>query len=101
HRQIFNQIRALKDRISVFFTYQNQPIFVHDGVMLTPSDLNLTDQFQYISGSIIKTKARDYLAVACKKGYIGFTKLQRPNRHVLSAKDFLNGFKFDENTLLS
>ena len=47
---------------------------------------------EYAPGTIIRVE-KDFIRIACGKGYIDIYELQIPGKKIIKAKDFINGNK--------
>lgn len=61
----------------------------------------IIDKTHTLNPGTIKTDNKTYIHVATNNGFLAVTDLQLSGKKRMKTRDFLNGFKFSENTLFS
>ncbi len=94
-REIFNHIRALSPYPGAYFTYKDEKIKVLQAVYI---EEDFDEHSQVIPGEIGK---RFLLDVRCGDGkLLALARLQRQGKKPMEAKEFMNGFSFNEGDMV-
>lgn len=87
--KVLNIVRTFGNDFGGRFTYKGETLAIHRCVSLDRSN---TPNEGAIRFSLIKDEA-GHLLFACSDGIIEITSIQRSGKRIMTAKEFLNGFK--------